>query len=57
MKRVVEFLMLCLLSFMWAAFIFFFLFGGRAIAQTTTIRKVEFTSVYDLYVTHGTSRH
>lgn len=46
MKRVIEFLILCLLSLMWAAFIFMWLFGGRAIAQTTTIRKVEFTSVY-----------
>ena len=48
MKRVIEFLILCLLTALWAAFIFLWLFGGRAIAQTTTIRKVEFTSVYDL---------
>lgn len=48
MKRVIEFLVLCLLTALWAAFIFMWLFGGRAIAQTTTIRKAEFTSVYDL---------
>ena len=55
--RVFEFLISCLLTALWAAFIFFFLFGGRAIALTATIRKVDFTSVYDLYVTHGTSRY
>ena len=56
-KRVFEFLILCLLTALWAAIIFLWLFGGRAIAQTATIMKVDFTSVYDLYVTHGTSRY
>ena len=55
--RVLEFLILCLLTTLWAAFIFLWLSGGRDIAQAATIRKVEFTSVYDLYVTHGTSWH
>ena len=48
MKRVLEFLILCLIATLWAAFIFMCLFGGRAFAQATTIRKVEFTSVYDI---------
>ena len=57
MKQVDEFLILCLLTALCAAIIFLWLFGGRDIAQTTTVRKMDFTSVYDLYVTHGTSRY